>query len=218
MSALIALIDDEKDLLDILEYHLQKAGFEAVGFSSVLKVEQFLEEESVDLLIVDRNLIYAEGAVFVKELRNKGFNTPVIFLSAKDSKEAKLEGFEAGGDDYITKPFDVDDLVVRVKAVLKRTKGESKIYKFKDIVINCETKEVFVVGNEINLSKLEMNLLIEFIKNQNIVLSRDYLWDKIWNGEEISEKTINIAIKRLRQKLGNSDYIVSVRAMGYKIC
>ena len=218
MSALIAIIDDEEDLVELLEYRLTKEGFETVGFYNVLRVERFLEEEEVDLLIVDRNLIYAEGAEFVKSLRKKGFNTPVIFLSAKDSKEEKLQGFESGGDDYVTKPFDMDDLVARVKALIKRTKRESEILKFKDILINNESGQVFISEREINLTKLETNLLIEFIKNKNIVLSRDYLWDKIWGGEEINEKTLNIAVRRLRQKLGKSDRIVSVRSQGYKIC
>ncbi|MDO5046171.1 response regulator transcription factor [Campylobacter sp.] len=218
MSALIVIIDDEEDLVELLEYNLSKEGFETVGFCNVLKVEQFLEEEEPDLLIVDRNLIYAEGAQFVKSLRSKGFNTPVIFLSAKDSKEDRLEGFESGGDDYITKPFDMDDLIARVRAVLKRTRRECEIYKFKDISVNLETKEVFVGEQAVSLSRLEINLLVEFIKNKNIVLSREYLWDKIWNGEEISEKTINIAVKRLRQKLAGGDCITSVRGQGYKIC
>ncbi|QCD52008.1 response regulator transcription factor [Campylobacter sp. RM16192] len=218
MSALIVIIDDEEDLAELLEYNLSKEGFETVGFCNVLKVEQFLEEEEPDLLIVDRNLIYAEGAQFVKSLRSKGFNTPVIFLSAKDSKEDRLQGFEAGGDDYITKPFDMDDLIARVKAVLKRTKKQSNILKFKDILVNNESKQVFINDQEVSLTKLEINLLTEFIINKNIVLSRDYLWDKIWGSEYMSEKTLNIAVKRLRQKLGNSDYIVSVRSQGYKIC
>ncbi|CAD7287907.1 response regulator transcription factor [Campylobacter suis] len=217
MSGLVVIIDDEKDLVELLEYNLQKAGFETFGFYNTKKVEQFLEEEDVDLLIVDRNLIHAEGAEFVLELRKKGFNHPVIFLSAKDSKKEQLQGFESGGDDYITKPFDMDDLIVRVKAVLKRTKKEANVYKFKDIFLDLSSAKVLVKNSEVLLSKLEILLLSEFIKNKNLILSREYLADKIWQNDETSEKTINIAIKRLREKLGG-EYIVAVRGQGYKIC
>lgn len=216
MSALIAVIDDEEDLVELLEYNLKNAGFETIGFYNTARVERFLEEEDVDLLIVDRNLIHAEGAQFVRELRKKGFNVPVIFLSAKDGKEAKLEGFESGGDDYVTKPFDMDDLIARVKAVLKRTKKEAKTYKFKDIFIDIDAGRVLVGKSEVALTKLELNLLVEFIKNKNLVLSREQLWDAIWEGE-MNEKTLNIAVKRLREKLG-ADYIIAVRSQGYKLC
>ncbi|MGG7047431.1 MULTISPECIES: response regulator transcription factor [unclassified Campylobacter] len=218
MADLIVIIDDERDLVELLQYHLSKAGFETVGFYNVSRVEQFLDEENVSLMIVDRNLIHAEGAEFVTNLRKKGFDTPVIFLSAKDKKEDKLKGFESGGDDYITKPFDIDDLVARCKALIKRSSRQSDVYKFKDISVDNSSKRVLVSENEINLTKLEINLLIEFIKNKNMILSREYLCDVVWNDFETSEKTINIAIKRLRQKLGDTEYIVSVRSQGYKLC
>ncbi|MGG7072631.1 response regulator transcription factor [Campylobacter sp. 9BO] len=166
MADLIVIIDDEHDLVELLEYHLSKAGFETVGFYNVSRVEQFLDEENVSLMIVDRNLIHAEGAEFVTNLRKKGFDTPVIFLSAKDKKEDKLKGFESGGDDYITKPFDIDDLVARCKALIKRSSRQSDVYKFKDISVDNSSKRVLVSENEINLTKLEINLLIEFIKKQ----------------------------------------------------
>lgn len=218
MSDLIVVIDDEEDLVELLEYNLSKAGFEIVGFYNVAKVEQFLDEEDVSLMIVDRNLIHVEGAEFIKNLRNKGYNTPVIFLSAKDSKSDRLKGFECGGDDYITKPFDMDDLIVRIKAVIKRTKKEAKVYKFKDISINLDTKDVFVGEKLVCLTKLEFNLLVEFIKNRDIVLNRDYLWQSVWGDGDLNEKTLNIAIKRLRKKLENTDHIVSIRSQGYMFC
>lgn len=218
MNELIVVIDDEEDLIDLLEYNLKKAGFGVVGFTNSLRVEQFLEEENVDLLIVDRNLIHEEGAVFVQNLRQKGFNHPVIFLTAKDSKADVLSGFEAGADDYISKPFDMDDLIARIKAILRRTKNELKIYKFKDIYINTATGEAKIGGTRLNLTNLEMNLMVEFIKNKNIILSREYLLDKVWEGQNFNDKTVNIAITRLRQKLGKQNYIISIRSQGYKLC
>ncbi|MCZ6105308.1 response regulator transcription factor [Campylobacter ureolyticus] len=221
MESLIVVIDDEEDMLDLLEYNLTKAGYEVLGFLNTSKIEQLLNEENVDLLIVDRNLPGVEGSEFIKNLRLKGYNNSVIFLSAKTSMDEQLEGFEAGGDDYITKPFEMDNLLARIKAVLKRTKKKADIYKFKDIFINLTNAEVLIGNKNVELTKLETNLLVEFIKNKNILLTRDYLLSAIWNDENSSEKTVNIAIKRLREKIDptrEKKYIKSIRGEGYMLC
>ena len=221
MESLIVVIDDEEDMLDLLEYNLTKAGYEVLGFLNTSKIEQLLNEENVDLLIVDRNLPGIEGSEFIKNLRLKGYNNSVIFLSAKTSMDEQLEGFEAGGDDYITKPFEINNLLARIKAVLKRTKKKADIYKFKDIFINLTNAEVLIGNKNVELTKLETNLLVEFIKNKNILLTRDYLLSAIWNDENSSEKTVNIAIKRLREKIDptrEKKYIKSIRGEGYMLC
>ncbi|MCZ6103031.1 response regulator transcription factor [Campylobacter ureolyticus] len=221
MESLIVVIDDEEDMLDLLEYNLTKAGYEVLGFLNTSKIEQLLNEENVDLLIVDRNLPGIEGSEFIKNLRLRGYNNSVIFLSAKTSMDEQLEGFEAGGDDYITKPFEMDNLLARIKAILKRTKKKADIYKFKDIFINLTNAEVLVDNTNVELTKLETNLLVEFIKNKNILLTRDYLLSAIWNDENSSEKTVNIAIKRLREKIDptrEKKYIKSIRGEGYMLC
>ena len=221
MESLIVVIDDEEDMLDLLEYNLTKAGYEVLSFLNTSKIEQLLNEENVDLLIVDRNLPGVEGSEFIKNLRLRGYNNSVIFLSAKTSMDEQLEGFEAGGDDYITKPFEMDNLLARIKAVLKRTKKKADIYKFKDIFINLTNAEVLIGNTNVELTKLETNLLVEFIKNKNILLTRDYLLSAIWNDENSSEKTVNIAIKRLREKIDptkEKKYIKSIRGEGYMLC
>lgn len=221
MESLIVVIDDEEDMLDLLEYNLTKAGYEVLGFLNTSKIEQLLNEENVDLLIVDRNLPGIEGSEFIKNLRLRGYNNSVIFLSAKTSMDEQLEGFEAGGDDYITKPFEINNLLARIKAVLKRTKKKADIYKFKDIFINLTNAKVLIGNKSVELTKLETNLLVEFIKNKNILLTRDYLLSTIWNDENSSEKTVNIAIKRLREKIDptrEKKYIKSIRGEGYMLC
>lgn len=221
MESLIVVIDDEEDMLDLLEYNLTKAGYEVLGFLNTSKIEQLLNEENVDLLIVDRNLPGVEGSEFIKNLRLRGYNNSVIFLSAKTSMDEQLEGFEAGGDDYITKPFEINNLLARIKAVLKRTKKKADIYKFKDIFINLTNAKILIGNKNVELTKLETNLLVEFIKNKNILLTRDYLLSAIWNDENSSEKTVNIAIKRLREKIDptrEKKYIKSIRGEGYMLC
>ena len=115
----IIIIEDEEDILELIEYHLQKAGYETMGFSSTENVEQFLEEENPVLMIIDRNLPKVEGSEFIKHIRSYGYNIPVIFLTAKAKDRELEEGFEAGCDDNITKPFNPKEIIFRVNASLK---------------------------------------------------------------------------------------------------
>lgn len=223
VKPLIAIIEDEEDLLELLEFHLKKADFEVEGFLNVQNIEKLLKEEPVDLLLVDRNLPGVEGAEFIKRLREKGYATPVIFLTAKSGDKEKLEGFEAGADDYITKPFKFEELIARIRAVLKRTKGEEQeVYQYRDLILKPKSRELFVDGESVELTKLEFYLLLEFIKNRHIVLSREYLLETVWGAcGEYQDKTVNVAIKRLREKIDpdkEKNYFRSVRGEGYTLC
>jgi DNA-binding response OmpR family regulator len=224
MSANIVIVEDEEDLLELLEYNLQKEGFETIGFLNTKTVAQILEEEEIDLLIMDRNLPGVEGSEFVKELREDGFELPVIFLSAKDRDEDIEEGFVRGGDDYITKPFNMKELILRVRSILRRTSkkhNEGKLV-FRDLVLDKSTREVFVDGKNIEVTKLEFDLLAEFILNKTSVLDRDYLLETVWgDNENYQYKTVNVAINRLKEKIDphkDKDYIQTVRGVGYKLC
>ena len=215
----IVIIEDEEDILELLEYHLQKAGFETIGFSSTQNVEKFLEEEDPSLLIVDRNLPLVEGSEFIAQMREKGYDVPVIFLSAKDSDQAIDEGFLRGADDYITKPFRMQELLHRVKSILKRTgsRQQSKL-KYRDLLLDIEAQTLSINGTSIKLTKMEFNLLHTFIKHPNKALNRDFLVEEI--SEESQGKTINVAINRLKNKIdpeGNKEYISSVWGVGYKL-
>ncbi len=222
MKEFIVVVEDELDLLELLEYNLTKEGYDVEGFLEPSRVEELLSGEHVDLLIMDRNLPHIEGVEFVKNLRKKGFQTPVIFLTAKTEDFHKVEGFEAGADDYIVKPFNVAELLLRIKAVLKRTSVKKDTLQHKDIVMIIDSQQVFVGDNEVSLTKLEFNLLCELIKNKNIVLGRETLLSTVWRDEDIfQDRTVDVAIKRLKEKidpLKNKNYITSVRGVGYKLC
>ncbi len=223
MSALIVVIEDEEDLLELLEYRLTKEGYEVVGFLSSKKVEDFLEQEEPDLLMVDRNLPGVEGSEFVKQMREKGYRMPVIFVSAKDANSDIEEGFLRGGDDYITKPYNINELLLRIKAILRRTKTANKgKIVYKDILIDLDLREVFVCKNRVKLSKLEFNLLKFFMENKNIVLSRDEILDNVWRDKDTrNEKTLNVTVNRLKKRvelIKNSNYISPIRGVGYKFC
>ena len=224
MAATIVIVEDEEDLLELLEYTLQKEGYETIGFLNTKTVAQLLDEEDVDLLIMDRNLPNVEGSEFVKELREEGITLPVIFLTAKDKEEDVLEGFERGGDDYITKPFNMKELVFRVKAILKRSSNrvsEGKLV-YRDLVLDKDTRELLVEGEVVEITKLEFDLLWEFVVNKNSVLGRDYLLENVWHDtENYQYKTVNVAINRLKEKIDpdkTKEYIQTVRGVGYKLC
>ena len=218
----IVVIEDEEDILELEEYVLQSAGFEVTGFLSTKKVLDFLDEEEVHLLVVDRNLPNIEGSEFVRQIRELGYQIPVIFVTAKNKDEDIESGFESGGDDYITKPFSNKELVLRVKSVLKRTyKNIDGKVKFRDITIDTSSRKVYVQRDEIKLSKLEYELLIYFIHNKNNIISRDELQERVWKDDEnTQEKTVNVAINRLLKKLDpakEKNYIEPVRGVGYKL-
>ncbi len=224
MSANIVIVEDEEDLLELLEYNLQKEGYEIIGFLNTKTVIQILDEEDIDLLIMDRNLPGVEGSEFVASLREDGIDVPVIFLTAKDKEEEIEAGFLRGGDDYITKPFNMKELLLRVKSVLKRTSkkhNEGKL-AYRDLLLDKSTRTVSVDGDIVEVTKLEFDLLSEFIVNKNSVLDRDYLLESVWgDSENYQYKTVNVAINRLKEKIDptkSKEYIQTVRGVGYKLC
>ncbi len=224
MNALILIVEDEQDILELMEYHLAKEGFETIGFLNTKHVQTALEEEKVDLILMDRNLPGAEGSEFVESLRKKGIQTPVIFVSAKHKDEEIEQGFERGGDDYITKPFSMKELILRVKAVLRRTKKLSSEgnLTYRDISLNLAARSVSIDGESVELTKLEFDLLHALIVNQNVVLERDYLLEHVWGGDEVyQDRTVNVAINRLKEKIDpdkSKEYIKTVRGVGYTLC
>jgi len=218
----IVVVEDEQDILELIEYHLSKEGYCVTGFLSIERVEQFLDEENPSLIIMDRNLPSIDGSEFVKILRKKGYDIPVIFLSAKNSDNDIEEGFEVGGDDYITKPFNPKELLLRVKALLKRS-GALDIkekYIYKDIEIDCSSKSVTIDKKEVSLTNLEYDMFLYFMKNISKIIDRDMLYEIFWHdkSESLNYNAINVAITRLKKKIDNDkySYIKSIWGSGYK--
>ena len=218
----IVVIEDEEDILELIEYHLDKEGYSVTGFMSTQNVEQFLDEESPSLMIVDRNLPGKEGSEFVAELREMGYDIPVIFLTAK-AKESELEeGFAAGCDDYMTKPFSPKELLLRVKALLKRSGAldKHKRIKYKLLTIDLIQKDLYVDGKPVSLTPLELKLLYTFMKHIDTPLTRDYLRDEVWGseGESVNDNAVNVAINRLKNKIdphNEAQYFTPVWGVGY---
>ena len=219
--ATILIIEDNEDLLELEEFHLLNEGYRVIGLTSTKEVESILEEENIDLMLVDRTLPRVEGSEFVKYLRDKGVTTPVMFVSAKDKDEEIEEGYISGGDDYLRKPFNMNELLYRVKAILRRTNSiEHDRLIARDIVMDFNTRKTYVENSEVDLTKLEFELLTLFIKNKNRALEREYLLQNVWNDNETTQKrTVNVTINRLKKKIDPSEekeYIIPVRGIGYK--
>ena len=222
-NKLILIIEDEEDILELLEYTLQKEGYETIGFLNVNNnVRKVLNEEQIDLILMDRNLPGIEGTSFINEIKQQGFSNPVIYVTAKDKDEDIISGFDNHADDYITKPFNIKELCARIKAVIKRSSKDIEVLKVKDIVYTSSNKKFYIDNIELNLTHLEHDLLLEFIKNKDILLSREHLLTSVWQDSfEKKEKTVNVAIKRLKSKIdpnAKKDYIRSVRGEGYIFC
>ena len=207
---LIAIIEDEEDLLELLEFNLKAEGYDVVGFLNTKKIKDFIIEENPDLLIVDRNLPGIEGSKFIKELKNEGYNIPVIFLTAKNSEQDILEGFEAGADDYITKPFSMAELKARIKAVLKRHLKENKLLAYKHYKLDVKNQIFYNNEENVNLTKNETKLLKIFFENPKKIISREEIADIL----EINEKSVTVAVNRLNHKI---NLLQSVRGIGYKL-
>lgn len=218
----ILIVEDEEDILDLMEYTLTKEGYDVITCVDTTNVRNILDEDDVSLILMDRNLPSIEGTKFIKSIRELGYNEPVIYVSAKDSGDNILEGFEAGGDDYITKPFNIEELKARVKALIKRTSKTQDVMKYRDITYNATNKTFAIDNIEIKLTHLEHDLLLEFIKNENVLLSRETLLEKVWKDSINKQvKTVNVAIKRLKENIdpdGTKDYIKAVRGEGYILC
>ncbi len=206
----IVIIEDEKDLLELLEFTLQNEGYDAVGFLSTKKVKDFIIEENPDLLIADRNLPGIEGVNFIKSLKKEGFNIPVIFLTAKNSEKNILEGFEAGADDYITKPFSIEIFKARIKTVLKRNNILSEFIAYKNYKLNIKKRKVEINDENINLTKNETKLLKIFFQNPKNIVDRNEIADIL----DIKETSINVYINRLNHKI---NLFQNVRGLGYKL-
>ncbi len=218
----ILAVEDEKDILELIEYTLHKNGYDVVGLMDTAKINTLLDEEDISLILMDRNLPGCEGSEYIQKLRSDGYMTPVIYLSAKDSNEDKLVGFERGADDYITKPFNPEELVARIKAVLKRSDKEIDVIKFRDIVYDKLKNSVFIGKNEIKLSKLDKKLLNYFMINPNILLSTEEILESVWEDSSNKKlKTVVVAINRLKEKIDphfDKEYIKNLRGEGYILC
>jgi two-component system, OmpR family, phosphate regulon response regulator PhoB len=223
----VLIVDDEIDLVRLVQYNLEKEGFEVLTAYDGKTTFTHIHHAPPDLLILDLMLPDMSGIKICQQIKSdlKTKAIPVIMLTARSSESDRVSGFEAGADDYVVKPFSPKELVLRVKAMLARTKSTRSAdltrIQIGDIVIFPEAHLVETTGGrQINLSLMEFKLLLTLAQNANMVRTREQLILDIWeqDGENISDRTVDTHIKRLRQKLGAArDIIETIRGVGYRI-
>jgi two-component system phosphate regulon response regulator PhoB len=224
MSIKILLIEDEPDIRKTLEYNLSREGYGVISTSSLAEGRNSLESNSFSLILLDLMLPDGSGLDLCREIKSdKIFSSiPIIILTAKDDEVDKVVGFELGADDYVTKPFSVRELILRVKAVLKRANVKSENLEVKrqfgDLVIDIDSHEVFVNNDLVMLTALEFKLLRQLVDRRGRVQSRDQLLSDVWGySAEVTTRTVDTHIKRLREKLGTmGKYVQTIRGVGYK--
>ena len=224
MAKLIAIIDDEPDIRELVSLHLKRAGFEAETFEKADDFYRFLDSNTPDLIILDLMLPDADGLDVCKVLRKSDScsQVPIIMLTAKGEETDRILGLELGADDYVTKPFSPRELVARVKAVLRREvkAEEGAIQSIAGILrIDPGKHEVKIKGDIIDLTSTEFRILQLLASKKGWVFSRDQILDYLWGQEKaVLDRTIDVHIKHLREKLGEAGYLIkNVRSVGYKL-
>ena len=220
----ILVIEDEPDIRKNLEYNLAREGFSVIGAASISEAELNLSAQTFNLILLDLMLPDGSGLDLCKKIKadSKTESIPVIILTAKDDEVDKVVGFEIGADDYVTKPFSVRELILRVKAVLKRGTEKKDILeverKFGDLRIDIDSHEVHVDDSKINLTALEFKLLRQLVDTRGRVQSRDQLLSEVWGySSDVTTRTVDTHVKRLREKLGPmGKYVQTIRGVGYK--
>tara|TARA_B110000091_G_scaffold31375_1_gene32504 strand:+ start:501 stop:1196 length:696 start_codon:yes stop_codon:yes gene_type:complete len=225
MTNKILVIEDEPDIRSTLEYNLIKDGFDVIAVGSLVDARAAISMSSFSLILLDLMLPDGSGLDLCREMKSDPDlgNIPIIILTAKDDEVDKVVGFELGADDYVTKPFSVRELILRIKAILKR--GDTPKVdlvevkrQFGDLTIDVDFHEVFVDKVQISLTALEFRLLRQLIDRRGRVQSRDQLLSDVWGySSDVTTRTVDTHIKRLREKLGPmGKYVQTIRGVGYK--
>ena len=211
--AKILIAEDERPIRNLIMRNLELVGHTCVGAGDGLTAARIMESESFDLMIFDIMLPEMSGF----ELIELSGNTPVIFVTAKERLSDKLKGLSLGADDYIVKPFEIQELLLRVKAVLRRTKREDQKLAFDDILIDFSARKVYRDNVEVILTPKEYGLLETLVTNRNIALSRDKLLMLVWGYDyEGDSRTIDVHIRQIRAKLGLKDRLKTLYKTGYR--
>lgn len=212
----VLVVDDEELIRNVIREYLESENYLVLESQDGIGALELVKENSIDLVILDIMMPKKDGYTTLKELKQIK-NIPVIMLSARGEEYDKLHGFDLGVDDYVTKPFSPKELMARVKAVLKRNK-EIDVFRHLDFELDLKAHILKIDNEEVKLTPKEYELLVYFVQNEHIALSREQLLSKIWGYDFYGDdRTIDTHIKMLRNNLGKyRDWIVTVRGMGYR--
>lgn len=217
----ILLVDDEARMLDLLALYLSPKGYKCVKLTSGMDALQFLEMEKADLALLDVMMPGMDGWKLCREIRNR-WNIPIIMLTARSEKIDVVKGLKLGADDYISKPFDEEELLARIEAVLRRNEAGSNRIEFRGLELNQDSFELHYEQRQVSLTPKEFSLLGLFLQNRNKVFTREHLLTSVWGYDVGTEdRTIDSHVRNLREKLRKTgfpidEYLTTVWGVGYK--
>ena len=226
MAHCVLIVEDEPDIRKTIDYNLSKESFKVVQAESIAEGEKALAANKIDVIILDLMLPDGSGLTLCRDIKSNATtkHIPIIIITAKTEEVDRIVGFELGADDYVTKPFSVRELILRVKAILKRSvdspQQENDISDIEvgDLRLNLDAHQVFVRDEEIALTALEFRLLKHLLDRRGRVQTRDQLLEEVWGySSDVTTRTVDTHIKRLREKLlGAGDCIQTIRGVGYR--
>ena len=225
MTSRVLVIEDEPDIRKTIDYNLSKESYEVIQASSIEEGENALASNKIDVIILDLMLPDGSGLTLCRDIKSEPNtkNIPVIILTAKTEEVDRVVGFELGADDYVTKPFSVRELILRVKAILKRgvsteIKTDNVQDSFGELTLNYDEHQAYINNEEISLTALEFKLLKHLINRKGRVQTRDQLLEDVWGySSNVTTRTVDTHIKRLREKLGIvGEHIQTIRGVGYR--
>lgn len=216
----ILVVEDERDLNRVITRHLKKNNYSVDSCFDGQEGLDFISYNEYDLIITDIMMPNVDGYEFIEKLRNNKNNTPVIMLTAKDTLEDKIEGLDSGADDYIVKPFEFDELLARIRVLMRRNYGlATNVIQIEDIILDISKKQVTKSKELINLTGKEYEVLEYLMKNKGSILSRDQILNHVWDyNYEGASNIVDVIIKNIRKKLSNgeaSTIIHTKRGLGY---
>lgn len=212
----ILVVEDEKAIANLIKMNLSQEGYSCAVAYDGKQAADLIEQNTYDLILLDIMLPEIDGYELLAYIRPT--STPVIFITAKGSVEDRIKGLRLGADDYIVKPFQIGELLARVEAILRRTGKMTTEYELFNVYVNTESRTVRKSGEIVELTMKEFDLLVELIRNKNVALYRDYLYEKVWNEPFMGEtRTIDSHIQRLRKKLDWDEHIKTVFRVGYRL-
>jgi len=214
----LLLVEDDSMIGDSVRQGLRQDGFTVDWVLDGRGAELALHNEVYDLLVLDLGLPKKDGLDVLKTLRQRGNRIPVLILTARDTVADRVKGLDAGADDYLVKPFDLDELAARIRALLRRRSGRADpVIRHGRLTFSPTTREVTFEGKPVSLSAREFALLEAFLDRPGVVLSREQLEEKLYGwGEEVESNTVEVYIHALRRKFGQ-DFIKNVRGVGYRV-
>lgn len=217
----ILLVEDNETIIMGLKYSLEQENFNVEVSKTVIDAKKTIENKYFDLVLLDISLPDGNGFEICEYIKQNN-DMPVIFLTARDEETNVVMGLDLGADDYIIKPFRIRELVSRINSVLRRygkQENKNNLLEYKNIKIDMNLAKVYKDGKEIVFTSLEYKILLLMFSNQNKLITREELLDKIWDiaGNFVNDNTLTVYIKRIREKLEDENIIKTVRGMGYRI-